>query len=137
MIEVLGHFVSILTNLLESTIRHDQYPCCPLYLNEDCTGRVIQKCYTESLYRPKANLKSYLFCTLIDVRISVVYLSNRLFFFERCSLITATVCAYALARYENLFAHTIAVIRLHLSKKNIPLLIFTFLKHFLHCILIF
>ena len=28
----------------------------------------------------------------------------------------------ALARYENLFAHTVAVIRLHLSKKNNPLL---------------
>ena len=35
--------------------------------------------------------------------------------------------------YENLFA----LIRLHLSKKNNPLLIFTFLKLPLRCILIF
>ena len=33
--------------------------------------------------------------------------------------------ALALARYENLFAHTVAVSRLQLSKKNNPLLIFT------------
>ena len=49
-------------------------------------------------------------------------------------LVTAKVCAYKLnnARYEkNVFAHTVAVMRLHLSKKNNPLLIFTFLKHFL------
>ena len=62
--------------------------------------------------------------------LSVFYLSNGLIFFERCSLITVTVCAYKLnnARYENLFAYTVAVIRLHLSKKNNPLLKFTFLK---------
>ena len=68
------------------------------------------------------------------------YLSNGLFFFEICRLITVTVCAYklnALALYENLFAHTVAVISLHLSKKNNSLLIFTFLKPLLHCILIF
>ena len=41
----------------------------------------------------------------------------------------------ALARYENLYAHAVAVIRLHLSKKNNPLLTFTFLKHFLGRIL--
>ena len=41
-------------------------------------------------------------------------LSNGLFFFERCSLITATVCAYKLtnasklSRYDDLFAHTVA-----------------------------
>ena len=29
---------------------------------------------------------------------------------------------------KNLFAHTVAVLRLYLSKKNNPLLIFTFLK---------
>ena len=59
------------------------------------------------------------------------------FFFERCSHITATVCAYKLnnARKENLFAHTIAVMRLHLSKKNDPLLIFTFLKPILRRII--
>ena len=50
-------------------------------------------------------------------------LSNGLFFLERCSLINETVCAYKL-NYENLFAHTVAVIRLHLSK----MLIFTFYK---------
>ena len=40
------------------------------------------------------------------------------------------MCAYKLndACYENFFAHTVAVMRLHLSKKNNPLLIFTFLK---------
>ena len=38
----------------------------------------------------------------------------------------------------NFFAHTVAVtcIILHLLKKNNPLRIFTFLKHFLHCFLI-
>ena len=40
-------------------------------------------------------------------------------------------------RYENVFAHIVAVIRLHPSKKNNPLLIFTLLKSFLDCILIF
>ena len=58
------------------------------------------------------------------------YLSNGLFFFsKKCSLITLTVCAFKLnnALYENLFAHTVAVLRLHLSeKKRNPLLIFTF-----------
>ena len=35
------------------------------------------------------------------------------------------------------FAHTVAVMRLHLSKKkHNPLLIFTFLKHFLRCMII-
>ena len=33
---------------------------------------------------------------------------------------------FSLARYENLFAHTVAVMRLYLSKKNNLLLIFTF-----------
>ena len=67
------------------------------------------------------------------------YLSNGLFFFERCSRITATSCAYKLnnARYENLFAHAVAIKRLHLSKKNNPLLIFTFLKHLLRHSLIY
>ena len=32
--------------------------------------------------------------------------------------------------YENWFAHTVAVIKLHLSKKNYTLLIFTFFKPF-------
>ena len=65
------------------------------------------------------------------------HLRNGLFFFERCSFITAKVYAYKLnnARYEHLFAHTVAVTRLHLLKKmNNPLLIFTFLKPFLQCI---
>ena len=46
---------------------------------------------------------------------------------------TATVCAYKSnnARYENLFAHAVAVIKLDFLKKNNPMLIFTFLKHFL------
>ena len=46
-------------------------------------------------------------------------LSNGLFFFERCSLITATVYAN---KFFNLYAQTVAVIRVHLSKKNNPLL---------------
>ena len=45
-------------------------------------------------------------------------LCNGLFFFEICSV----TCTYKLARYENLFAHIVAVMRLHLSKKNNPLL---------------
>ena len=62
-----------------------------------------------------------------------IHLSNGLFFIERFSLITATVCAYKSnnARYENLFAHAVAVIKLDFLKKNNPMLIFTFLKHFL------
>ena len=49
------------------------------------------------------------------------------------SRITATMCAYKLnnTRYENLFSHAIAIIRLNLLKKNNTLLIFTFLNHFL------
>ena len=44
-------------------------------------------------------------------------ISNGLFFFERCSLITATVCANKFHNYD----HIIAVIR-HLLKKSNPLL---------------
>ena len=53
-------------------------------------------------------------------------LSNGLFFFEICSVITATECACKLndAHFENLFTHTVAVMRLHISKKNKPLRIF-------------
>ena len=60
-----------------------------------------------------------------------LHLSNGLFFFEWCSLITATVCAY-----KFVCTH-VEAIKLHLSKTNNPLLIFTFLQPFLHCILIF
>ena len=50
-----------------------------------------------------------------------------------CSkIVVLFICPYLhVARYEKLFAHAVAVIRLHLSKKNNPLLIFKFLKHFL------
>ena len=67
-----------------------------------------------------AKTKKRHFC----MEVSVVHLNNGLFFFERCSLKNATVCGYKLnnARYENLFAHIVAVIRLHLSKKNNSLL---------------
>ena len=59
-----------------------------------------------------------------------IHLSNGLFFLE--SRWTATVCVYKLnIEIENLFAHAVAVIRLHLSQKHNPLLIFTLLKHFL------
>lgn len=41
----------------------------------------------------------------------------------------ATLCACKLlARYENLFSHTVAVKRTHLSKDNNSVLIFTFLN---------
>ena len=38
-------------------------------------------------------------------------------FFRRCSLISGTVCVHKLnnVRYENLFAHAVAIIRLHQS----------------------
>ena len=53
-----------------------------------------------------------------------VNISNGLFFFERCILITSTACAkkFSNCALFNLYAHTIAVIRIHLSKKNSPLL---------------
>lgn len=42
----------------------------------------------------------------------------------------ATLCACKLlARYENLFSHTVAVKRTHLSKDNNSVLIFTFFKY--------
>ena len=52
-------------------------------------------------------------------------------FYERCSLITATVCAYKLnnARkrvMKNYLAHTVEVVRLRFSKKSNPVLIFSF-----------
>ena len=50
---------------------------------------------------------------LVDKKIH--YLSNVLYFFERCCSLTATVCARAFLCYENLFAHTVTVIRLRLS----------------------
>ena len=51
----------------------------------------------------------------------VFHIYTAMDFFERCSLITATVCAYKfeqcmLARHENRYAHTIAVVILHFSK---------------------
>ena len=56
--------------------------------------------------------------------------SNGLFVFEKKNLIMSNVCAYKLNN-ENSFANTVAVIRLHIPKKNNLMLIFTFLKHFL------
>ena len=61
--------------------------------------------------------------------IKIVKISNGLFFFERCSLIhvTATVCAKQIIMRKrtlfNLYAHAVAIIRLHLSKKysSLPL----------------
>ena len=71
------------------------------------------------------------------------YLSNGLFFFERCSPITATVCAYKLnnaprvsALWKFVYTHRCSY-KTTSFKKNNSLLIFTFLKPFLHCILIF
>ena len=55
------------------------------------------------------------------------YLSNRFFFFERDSLINATVCAY---KWKPLQSWDYPVHVPLLNKKN-PLLIFTFLKPFL------
>ena len=48
------------------------------------------------------------------------------------------MCAYKLnnARYENLFAHTVAVMRLHLSINHNLLLIFTFLENAFVCVYI-
>ena len=53
-----------------------------------------------------------------------VNISNGLFLFEWCSLKTATWCAnkFTLRELLYLYAHTVAVMRLHLSKKNNPLL---------------
>ena len=64
-------------------------------------------------------------------------INNRHCSFSKDVVVTATECAYKLnnTRYEN-FAHAVAVIRLHLSKKNNPLLLFKFLKHFLRHIYI-
>ena len=54
-----------------------------------------------------------------------VNIKNELFFFERYGLISATVCASnfhtAITRFFSLYAHIVAVMRLHLSKKNNPL----------------
>ena len=64
-----------------------------------------------------------------------VFLSNGLGFFLEDVVSIATVCAYKLnnACSENLFVHTITVMKLHLKKPNL-LLIFTFSKPFLQCI---
>ena len=54
------------------------------------------------------------------------YISNGLFFFRKMYH-NCNVCAYqfswrAVMRCSNLYAHTVAVMRLHLSKKKYPLL---------------
>ena len=40
-------------------------------------------------------------------------------------------------KYRALYTHTVAIMRLDLSKKNYPLLLFTFLKLFFDAVLIF
>ena len=58
----------------------------------------------------------------------IASMDNGLFFFERCSLITATVCAYKLNNALTFVCTHRAVIRLHLWKKKIYCFMFTFLK---------
>ena len=74
-----------------------------------------------------------MFLNFLKAHTCMSCINNELFFFERCSLITVTVCAYKLnnAHYEYLFAPTVEVIRLHLSKKTNPLFMFIFLYYFL------
>ena len=65
-------------------------------------------------------------------RISIAwYLNNGFFYFRKmkshnCNSVCIQIELHALKRYENLFAHTVAVMRLHLSKNNNPFLIFIF-----------
>ena len=53
---------------------------------------------------------------------------------HNCNVVCIQIEKCALARYEIMFAHTVAEMRLHLSIKNNPLHIFTFLTAFLQCI---
>ena len=81
----------------------------------------------------------YRYQCILDVLLKQWIVLFRKKYSYTCNGVCIQIEYRSLARYENLLAHTVAVIRVHLSKKNNPLLIhvFTFLKHFLRCILIY
>ena len=68
---------------------------------------------------------------LVRVQLDTVFIKKQwIVLFERPNDACIKIEKRALARYENLYAHTISVMRLHLSKKNDPLFIFRSLKPF-------
>lgn len=92
-------------------------------------SRWIYMCYVDIIIWYSDVLNWFVWST----DILVWYLNNKSSFFERCRLITATIFEYILnnARYENLFSHTNAIMRLHLWKQNFkkPTIIYCWYLH--------
>ena len=86
------------------------------------------------------NRKKYMMKTLFECHLKWrlepdKYLCNRLFFFERCSLITATMCAYKLknARYRGMkicCTHRCSYETISFKEEQFIFFIFTFSKPF-------